>query len=302
MARNWLRVAYCAALVLAAACEREVEYPGQLILAIDTDMAIPDQIDALQIEVLVHGNVAFSDHFDIGPNQATLPATLTFVSDKIGDGLATVRVSGSKQAEWQTFREAITTVPRDRIATLRMPLQWLCRGQAEPVNDGDNSPLKDDRAQSTCGSGNTCRAGSCEPSEVDGEDLPDYRPEDLYGGGETPEAGNCFDTLGCMEHASPATPDVDCTIERPAADRWNVALQVALGGICDSDGTNCYVTLNANHPEGWSLAGARVKLPPAACERLGDGSVRAVVVSDACKPKTERVPACGPWSEVGSGS
>jgi hypothetical protein len=305
MAWGWFRITCCGVLGLVAACEREVEQPGQLVLAIDTDMAIPAQIDSLHIEVEAHGEIEFRNEYAIGPKRATLPATLTLVSRDIGDAPVSVRVAGSKLGadgmEWRTFRETVTTVPSDRIATLRMPLQWLCKGQVEAMEDGNDSPLHRERPQSTCGSGNTCRAGKCEASDVDGESLSDYRAADLYGGGDTPEEGSCFDTVACMEGANPATPDADCTIERPDADPFNVALRVVDDGICDADASNCYVPLNADDPEGWQLEGERVKLPPAVCEKLSQGAVRAVLISDTCKRKTEQVPACGPWSDVPKG-
>jgi hypothetical protein len=276
-----------------------------LVIAIDTDMAIPAQLDALHIEVYAHGELEFTQQYEVGPNQATLPATLSLVSRNIGDDPVSVRVATSKLGddgmEWRTFREAITTIPRDRIATLRMPLQWLCKGQAEAVEDGDDSPLRRERAQSTCEDGQTCRAGTCVASEVDLASLPDYAPEELYGGGATPEAGSCFDTVGCMQEASTATPDDDCTIERPSTDRLNVALRVTDGGICTADAGDCYVPLNADDPEGWQRQDERVKLPAAVCDKLREGAVSTVLVSDTCKSKTEAVPTCGPWSDVPKG-
>jgi hypothetical protein len=305
MTWGWVGFTCCVTLMCAQACERDIEQPGQLIVAIDTDMALPDRVDTLHLEIQAHGELEFQDHYDVGPQQATVPATLVLVSRDIGDDPVTVRVAGSKSSDdglsWQTFREAITRVPHDRIATLRMPLQWLCKGQVEAVSDSDGSPLHRQRAQSTCGNGNTCRAGKCEASDVDGPALPDYAPADLYGGGDTPESGSCFDTVGCMDGASPVTPDADCTIETPRTDRFNVALRVIEDGICAADGADCYVPLNANDPEGWSLEDDRVRLPPAVCEKLSDGSVRAVLVSDTCKRKTAAIPACGAWSEVPEG-
>ena len=299
------RVIGCAALALTAACEGELESPGQLVLVVDTDMAIPAQLDSLLLEIEAQGDTQYKHDFDLGPTRATLPATLTLVSRDIGDDPVSIRVAASKLGddgiEWRLFREAVSRVPRDRIATLRMPLQWLCKGQAEVVSDGDDSPLRPDDVRSTCKSGETCRAGSCQTSEVELESLPDYRPEDLYGGGETPEAGSCFDTVGCMQDARPVAPDARCTFARPAADRFNVALRVVDDGICDADAEHCYVPLNADDPEGWSLEGERVKLPSAVCDKLREGAVNDVLVSETCKRKTEKVPVCGPWSDVPKG-
>src|SRR5688572_10635547 len=127
-----LRIASCVVLACslgALACEREIVRPGQLIVAIDTDMALPQQVDTLHVEVEVNGTLAHQNTYDVGPKKAMLPATLTLVARGDGDDPATIRIAGSKLGEqgleWRTYREATTSVPRDRIATLRMPVQWL---------------------------------------------------------------------------------------------------------------------------------------------------------------------------------
>jgi hypothetical protein len=291
------------------ACERAIERPGQVIVVLDTDMALPEQIDTLHIEVSSGGKVQLENQYAVGARTVnSIPATLAVTSHGDDPQPVTVRVAGSKATsnglEWRTFRETTTTVPTDRIAKLRMPIQWLCKGQADGVPADPDAPDLKPRAQSTCGAGSTCKAGQCEPTKVDVPDLPDYTPESVYGGGATEEEGSCFDTISCMMRGAVVTPDGDCTIAKPAAENINVALRVANDGICDSVGVNCFVPLNGLDAEGWQLSkksDARLALPEAVCEKLDEGMVRAVYVSTACQTKTAEVPACGPWSNVPKG-
>jgi hypothetical protein len=96
-------------------------------------------------------------------------------------------------------------------------------------------------------------------------------------------------------------PDAACTIPRPEADSFNVALRVVADGICDATRTTCFVPLDADTDEGWiqTEAGDRLQLPAAACEKKEEaGKVIAVYVSSACPTKFPGVPPCGRWSSV----
>jgi hypothetical protein len=289
----------------ATGCERDIDRPGQLIVTIDTDMALPDQVDHLYVRVQVRGDTKFENDYQVGSRtEAAIPATLNLVSYSESSEPVTVKIAGSKATDegisWRTYREATMTIPQDRIARLHMPIQWLCKGQAESANQTD-SPLEKPRAKSTCDDGYACRAGRCEKVQVDSKRLPDYAPEDVFGGGKTAEEGSCFDTLGCMAQGRTVTPDADCRIPKPAREPINVALRVLNDGICDTSGLNCYVPLDHDEAEGWRERGDQLELPPAVCDKLQEGTVRAVLVADACEPKTNAVPTCGPWSKVPKG-
>jgi hypothetical protein len=291
------------------ACERAIERPGQVIVVLDTDMALPEQVDTLHIEVYAGGKVQLQNQYSVGTRtENSIPATLAVTAHGEDPEPVTVRVAGSKATsqglDWRTFRETTTTVPTDRIATLRMPIQWLCKGQVEDALVDPDSPNLKPHARSTCGEGSTCKAGHCQPSKVDVPDLPDYAPEFVYGGGASEEEGSCFDTISCMMRGAVVMPDAGCTIAKPDSDDINVALRVSNDGICDSVGVNCFVPLNGLDLEGWRLDpknDARLSLPEAVCEKLDEGAVRAVYLSTACKTKTAEVPACGPWSSVPKG-
>ena len=289
------RSALAVCLCLLAGCA-EAERPGELMLVITTDMALPDQLDAISVQAFIAGGREYERDFELGAQRGTTPATLAFTSRAEHPVKVVVQVAGSKDHRWRTFREAATLLPPNKIVALPMPLQWLCQGMVESM-PGD-SPPRQDRAISSCGAGQTCRAGRCESSEVEFGSLAEYAPSEVFGGANTPEQGRCFDVLRCLSDADVVVPDRDCSIGASAAEGVNVALQVDDGGICDATGKRCLVPLDGGEREGWRLQGDRIALPPAVCEKLAEGSVLAVLRSEACPTKTPRIPVCGSWSSV----
>lgn len=285
------------ALALAA-CEDE-RAPGQLIVSIESDMALPQQLDAMQVSVLARGKFLLDQAFSLGGQTGThLPATLTLVAGPDPSVPVTVRVAGRKDARFRTFRELSTLVPSDRSAILHMPLQWLCDGTATLQNASNSTGQPELRAQSSCDPGSTCRAGECAPSMVPSAALPSFTQEAVFGGADEPSAGACYDTLACMASGALVTPAADCSLDAPGdATAFNVALRVPNGGICDRD-TLCFVPLDGESDEGFVVTGERVTLPRAVCKKLSQGLIDGVYVSTACATKTSAHPPCGSWSSV----
>lgn len=297
-----------AAALCLFACDREVERPGQLMVTIDTDMALPDEIDEIYVRVEAAGKLIHAQPYRVGRlAEALMPATLDIASESGSRGPVTVQVAGRRTTddglEWRTYRELTTTVAPGRIARLHMPLQWLCKGQAKSANERGSENVQMQRPKSTCDSGFACRAGECEKVDIKQSTLPDFAPEDVFGGGDTAESGSCFDTVACMARGITTEPDSDCRIPMPdiARDRINVALRVSNEGICDADKLNCFVPLDQDAHEGWRVDGDALQLPPAVCTKMQEGRVRAVIVADACETKTNAVPTCGLWSNVMKG-
>ena len=293
-----------AALLVAVGCDDSGSH-GELVVAIGTDMAMPQQIDTVEVLIQMNGRTEFNQMYSVGAgNQdSMIPATLTLVSGSRRDPV-TIRVSGQKRGKWRTFREATTTVPTDRSALIRMPVQWLCDDSAKAVTFRDSNGVTQIRMLSSCDDGNTCVAGKCKPSLIDSTMLPDFGPKEVFGGSTNPERGQCFDTIPCMAAGSVVDPDDSCTIPKPDGDALNVnvALRVTDDGICDSTtGTICFVPLDRDRTEGWSLVegGDRLQLPEAVCEKLKTRLVNAVYVSSECPTKVPPIPPCGPWSSVG---
>lgn len=296
-----------AALLVAASCVvvgcDDAESHGELVVAIGTDMAMPQQIDNVYVQVQMRGLTVFDAMYAVGAGNedSMIPATLTLVSGSRRDPV-TIRVSGQKRGKWRTYREATTTVPTDRSALLRMPVQWLCDGSAKAVTFRDQSGVTQIRMLSACDEGNTCVAGKCKPSLIESPTLPDFEPKDVFGGSSNPETGACFDTIPCMAAGSVVEPDATCTIPKPVGDNVNVALRVTSDGICDATtGTICFVPLDEDRAEGWSVVegGDRLQLPEAVCDKLKSRLVNAVYVSSECATKRPPIPPCGDWSSVG---
>ncbi|MGH7435868.1 MAG: hypothetical protein ACRENE_09350, partial [Polyangiaceae bacterium] len=183
-------LAVSSALVVAVGCTAQTTTPGELIVVIDADVALPKDIDSFRLEVLhgAGGPLLYGQDFEV-PSQTHLPATLA-VEAGPGDNHVDVRVIGSKGSTAKVLREAVTTVPVARQATLRMPLQWLCYGQVT---------TQDTTIESTCPSGQTCAEGTCTSDVVDSATLPSYAPAQVFGGGAGPgSGGTCFDAVGCF--------------------------------------------------------------------------------------------------------
>jgi hypothetical protein len=291
-----------AALFASAGCDSS-EPHGELVIAVSTDMAMPQQIDNVAVQVLMRGTVVFDQNYAVGSGAegTMIPATLTLASGSRRDPV-TVRVSGQKRGRWRTYREATTTVPVDRSAMLRMPVQWLCDESAKAIPFRDASGVTRIQMASACDAGNTCVAGQCVPTLIDEPMLPDFAAPEVFGGAERPENGECFDTIPCMAAGSIVEPDEDCTVEAPDGDAVNVALRVTNDGICDATtGTICFVPLDEDKVEGWSRrqGSNRLQLPEAVCDKLKSRRVNAVYTSTECATKRPAIPPCGPWSNVG---
>jgi hypothetical protein len=306
-AMNWalgaFSLAAMAAIVVATACSQsQPAPPGQLVVALDTDMALPDQIDTIELIVSTHGSPLLDLPLPVGKGADTqpIPATLTLVAGPDPSVPATIQVIGWKNGVARTIRQVVTTVPTNRAATLRMPIQWLCDGTTQTVPTADGGVAY----QSSCGNDATCKQGECVASQVDSNTLTTFTPQIVFGGGSAPSAGqtttgSCFDTLPCMLAGTVEAPDDQCTVELPPGGNVNVALRVAGNGICDTTGTTCFVPLDQDPDEGWSIQDGRIALPSKnVCTKLRDGEIAGVVVSTGCPTKTPSIPPCGAWSSV----
>ena len=308
------------------------------MLALQTDMSIPKDVNRIMVQVLVGDKLQHQQTYPVAPepNGSKLPATLAIVAGDDPNPTVQVRVVGIREegddTEARTFAKVVTTVPTSRIATLRVPIQWLCDGTAradgeeyastcDPTGDGED--VEDERA---------CVAGECKSVVVDSLLLPDYQPEDIFGGDTGPDgfSGKCFDTETCFDQGFEVVPTDDCELDLdvPEGSGVNVALQFPRE-VEGEDGTGicgevaCYVPLDQDPTYGWSVAGSgsgvggegnedtedgeggegvvgggptTVKLPPAVCARVADGTAESVRVSYACPTKTPKYPTCGPWS------
>lgn len=318
-ARKWAAGALFALCAAASAggCSGS---KGQLMFAFQTDMSVPKDIDAIRILVTVEGEVKYDETFGKDQKeQIRLPATLGFLTPDDPSKAVSLRVIGTRGGEERpvVLREAVTTVPEGRTATMQVPIQFLCYGDAEVVRDEQNNVVKDAAQKPLvkskgCKDGQTCVAGSCADAVVNSEELPDYEPAEVFGGGSGSGDGLCFDTVACFQ--SPASAELDlaafaadpsvCRAAIPGGNaNVNVALLTQGGGICGE--AACFVPLDAESDAGFRVEGASLRLPKAVCERAAQGQLLGLAVSGAgegtCQQKGAGLPPCGAWSSAGAG-
>lgn len=312
---------------------------GQVMIVIQNGVSIPKDIDKIQIEVsyVNTGAVAYQrdfKRFGDGDGAILLPATLGFTSPE-KDPTQPIRVrviasrgtiarygtvAGGEVSNVRILREAVTTVPTDRVAELPLPLEFLCDGLAEIELNDQGLPKLDDFdhvivKNRGCNENQTCIAGECK--DLQKPVLKDYDATQFFGGGDGKGNGICFDTVSCLEGGTEAPLDLDrykkdkmsakenakVSCFAKASGAINVGLRTQGGGICGANG--CYVALDASSDSGWKpgpTAGT-IELPTAVCEKAEHGEIAGVIQSPmsatACSKKTESIPTCGPWSAVG---
>ena len=278
-----------------AACDGDddAREEGGLVIVIESDLAIPKDIDRLELEVTQGGKSLLEVSGALGSGKLRIPAELElpFPGNEQPvqvHGVASLR--GTPRIE----RSAVTPVPATRVGVLHLAFKYLCDGSA--AADGSSS----------CGRRETCVLGVCASTTVLPKEITDYTPASARtpdggrGASDGPVDGGCFDVLACFAGAQPVEVERDaCVFALPDgidAERLNVALQLPLGGdgVCDRGA--CYVALDQG--AGFRVDGATVQLPAGVCEKMAAGRPITVVVSDACRAKRETTPLCGDWSSV----
>jgi hypothetical protein len=269
---------------------------SETMVILQTDLSLPKDVDKVTIEVLVRGDRRHFNTFEKLGNEDSLkiPASIGLTLD---DGTeastpVTFRVTAFQGPKARVLREVVTTIPKDRLVALRLPIQWLCWDQV--TADADGNP------QSTCPAEQTCIAGTCADKTVDPTTLEDYSADKVFGGGTgTNNDGACFDTSACFAGSKDAPVSADCTID--AGADMNVAIRVSSAGICGAEG--CFVPLDGKSDSGWKTGeSGKIQLPAAVCQRIKDGKAAGVSIvasSSACPLKTDALPTCGPWSSAG---
>lgn len=303
LARVWRVTVAAAALVsagVAASCSSDDEpTPGQLVLAFQTDMDVPKDVEAMRVVVKSFGVTLLDNTYTLGGGaQGTpLPATLTIVANDDPSTPVSIQLIALGQDKARVVRKAVTTVPDKRTALLPLPIQFLCWDDVTVTEDDTGVTAAD----KTCGD-QTCIAGGCKDPVIDSATLGDYSAAAVFGGASGPGAlGVCLDVLSCFSQGQEVPVQLsDCSIALPAnVDTTNIGLVVPLGsqGICGP--TSCIVPLDRDALLGWVEAGGRAVLPAAVCNKLGT-TVKAVAVTTTCGAKTPAIPTCGPWSSVTS--
>lgn len=265
--------------------------PSELMIAIHTDLSLPKDIDTIRLEVLRGDDSKYQQDFEnLGDADADprLPLTLGLVAKEEPGAEVRVRVSarrGGEAGEVRILREAVTTIPEERVALLHLPLQFLCDGSGSEKNDGQVE-------NKVCAVGQTCVAGACVSAAVDSAALSDYAPEDVFGGGSGNGDGACFDVASCFAQGADVDVDSECAFDDGAV---NVALRTESDGVCGDKG--CLVALDAGGDAGFQGSEGKVKLRATVCAQITAGKVLGVVaapVGGSCPQKTMGLPICRP--------
>src|SRR5262245_11268113 len=126
MRSRWGFVAVGLGLLAWQGCSGKTIKRGEIVVAIQTDMSLPKDVDLVGIQVESFGNIQMANEYQVGPNDLHIPATLAVVAGKDPSQPVTIRVWARQNGKIRTLREVVTTVPTDRVAALSMPVQWLC--------------------------------------------------------------------------------------------------------------------------------------------------------------------------------
>lgn len=156
----------------------------EIVVVIDSDLAVPDELDAIRVQVTGPDGSTKNAGAMLGPGETPLPRTLGLVHE---DGpLSPVRilVTGRSGDSDVIERRATTAFIEGRTLLLRMDLLRSC---VAVVCDADQS----------------CLSGSCRSAEVDPGSLPEWQGQatrldastpPVDAGSPEPDAGDCTPT------------------------------------------------------------------------------------------------------------
>jgi len=274
-------------LLMAGGCSSDTER-GQLLLAIETDMAVPKDLDKVVVEVITSAGTKREERLLDGTKNATLPGTFAIVAGSAPDVGITIRVAGYQKGHARVLREVQTALPADGVRVVRVALQWLC------ANDGVTEDA-DGGATSSCPARQTCVAGEC-------VGIPFTNPSTLPALEESRYAPNvnttCFDPVACFAGTHEEKPSgSSCTFPQPEGVdvasgnvSFNVAVKVPAGsqdGFCANGSCLIPLDFDPTGTFGWYAALNRIRLPRNICDQA-----LSVVWSRGCASKSSSSVAC----------
>lgn len=284
---------FVALLIAASGCLAAPVPESGLVVSIESELAIPKDIDRIRIEVIQDDMVLQSDEYALGAGRTLIPAQLR-IRPLPNARPAQVRGVALQRGKARIERHAILSIPAARLAQLRMPFNYLCDGMTNP--DGSSS----------CADGQTCKQGTCSEARLASSELEPYMPADgatIVSSTDPKPAvrrqAQCFDVMACFDQAAVVGLDAaTCAFTLPAGldpGMLNVAfaLPASDDGVCDHDG--CFVVLDG---DAWTVAHDRVLLPEPICRELSATGPRSVALSFACATKRGSMPVCGAWSSA----
>lgn len=249
-------------LVFAGGTACTAKKNTEIVVAVQTDLRVPKDLNAVTIRVLSKGAVQYQESHEVGPTGLHLPATIGLVPQNEDDlQPIEVQIIGQFSSDpdprlraEKVVRKTRMTFAKNRVGLVRIPLKFAC------YDGGD------------CGEGKTCIAGACaETPLVEGATMPQYAPEAVFGsGGSEGQQGACWNADACFSSASVIAPTSDPCVyslvdSGPAED----------AGV-DSGST----TPDASVPDtGGDPGGDATPCPPVTCADLG---AECGTIGDGC--------------------
>jgi hypothetical protein len=209
---------------------------GALMLAVNTDMKAPKDVNAVSVTISTNGAIKHSFIGRVTPQgEVLLPATLAIVQPTDPTATIRVRVVAFQERKPRVLRDVRTTVPTGgRTALLRIPLNFVNDASAVgpnlptgiipdpfPGTGGGTPPGVDagDNSGAAFGSSagdfdflnawhppcpnidtDTIIDGECKDSYVDPSTLPDFDSSAL---GDSTDTSSCFDLAKCFAASAP---------------------------------------------------------------------------------------------------
>ncbi len=182
--------------------------PGQIMVALTTDLVPGKDFDELRLVVAYDGRVnnrtslTWTVTEGVVRGSVPLPATVAIVGRADARSPVTVRAQAYLDGLPRVLREARVIVPEAGAKLLRLDVSGLCFNHVVRVVG--------DEPKTDCSEGSSCVMGSCEDTFVDSRALPDYKPEAVFGtANPSARDATCLDVLGAFSGAFDATPHLE---------------------------------------------------------------------------------------------
>jgi len=297
------------ALGYQTACGSSRE-PTAIFLGVSSDLVVTDDLDAVGLFVSVNGEVKHARVDAIRPGgELALPGSISILDPEDPATPVHIRVVGYKAQQVVSVRDAVSTVPPNRISVLRLPIQWLSGGtkvsgkenrssgttpaagnvklKADPITSGDHFPEFAKYFQDLvlpCPTNQTMVNGECKGLDVTSRLVATRGGEhvgQVFGGASgigqdgRPFGGACFPVARCFEKnesLSLAALGDDCSVPKSSVPTGRVNFGIRRRSCTKPE---CTIALDFTpDPEtatspGWYEKGDRYYLPKAICDANG---------------------------------
>lgn len=312
-----MKRALSALLFAATLAGCEDHKPTSVVVAVSSEVPVPEEVNELNIEVQSEGTQKFNKVYTIvtqgeatDPTRTRLPGTITLFPEDYDDmgGRLTVTVKAKlSNGENRFVRKSTMSFVEAKQKLLRMPLRFACMDFPTVCRDDE-----------------TCKAGACVPASVDLDQAPDYEETHVFS-----QPGACFDRDSCgdakltvpISDVFAGAAEGDCTVsmedlakkvpqDKTPEEQQQLAADIRQGKInfgfvWAANKTGKWTVVDQDPEEGWTFTdGSRSKarLSKGLCDvvqgrvKRPDGSplFTKAIINTACAPKPATTPQCAP--------